>query len=79
MTRQEVEAIALGLPAATRVVQWGGADVYKVKRAVRFSFMDFSTLEKRRRACLREIELNRETAPALSRAPDPARSSTWPS
>lgn len=30
MTRQEVEAIALGLPAATRVVQWGGADVYKV-------------------------------------------------
>ena len=30
MTREEVEAIALGLPAATRVVQWGGADVYKV-------------------------------------------------
>ena len=42
-----------------------GADVYKVKRAVRFSFMDFSTLEKRRRACARELELNRATAPAL--------------
>ncbi|QFR33814.1 bifunctional aminoglycoside phosphotransferase/ATP-binding protein [Ancylobacter sp. TS-1] len=42
-----------------------GADVYKVKRAVRFSFMDFSTLEKRRRACARELELNRATAPDL--------------
>lgn len=30
MTREEVEAAALGLPAATRIVQWGGADVYKV-------------------------------------------------
>lgn len=30
MTREEVEAIALGLPAATKIVQWGGADVYKV-------------------------------------------------
>lgn len=30
MTREEVEAFALALPAATKVVQWGGADVYKV-------------------------------------------------
>ncbi|WP_337187907.1 MmcQ/YjbR family DNA-binding protein [Phenylobacterium sp.] len=30
MTREEVEACALALPAATRVVQWGGSDVYKV-------------------------------------------------
>lgn len=30
MTREEIEAIALALPAATKVVQWGGADVYKV-------------------------------------------------
>ena len=27
-----------------------GKNVYKVKRAVRFPFMDFSTLDKRRRA-----------------------------
>ncbi len=47
------------------VVFLAGADVYKVKRAVRFSFMDFSTLEKRRRACAREIEINRATAPEL--------------
>ena len=30
MTREEVGAIALALPAATHVVQWGGSDVYKV-------------------------------------------------
>ena len=30
MTRAEIEARALALPAATRIVQWGGADVYKV-------------------------------------------------
>jgi predicted DNA-binding protein (MmcQ/YjbR family) len=30
MTRQEVEAVALALPAATKVVQWGGSDVFKV-------------------------------------------------
>ncbi len=30
MTREQVEAAAMALPAATKVVQWGGADVYKV-------------------------------------------------
>ncbi|HEX5377497.1 MAG TPA: MmcQ/YjbR family DNA-binding protein [Phenylobacterium sp.] len=30
MTRQEVGACALALPATTSVVQWGGSDVYKV-------------------------------------------------
>ena len=30
MTREEVEATALALPAVTKVVQGGGADVYKV-------------------------------------------------
>jgi predicted DNA-binding protein (MmcQ/YjbR family) len=30
VTREEVEAFAMGLPAVTSVVQWGGSDVYKV-------------------------------------------------
>ena len=30
MTREEIEAFAMALPAATKVVQWGGSDVYKV-------------------------------------------------
>jgi len=30
MTREEIEACAMALPAVTKVVQWGGSDVYKV-------------------------------------------------
>jgi predicted DNA-binding protein (MmcQ/YjbR family) len=30
MTREQIEATALGFPAVTKVVQWGGSDVYKV-------------------------------------------------
>ena len=30
MTREEIEAFALGLPATTKVIQWGASDVYKV-------------------------------------------------
>ncbi len=47
------------------VVFLAGPDVYKVKRAVRFPFMDFSTLEKRRAACENEILVNRDNAPDL--------------
>lgn len=42
-----------------------GKNVYKVKRAVRFPFMDFSTLDKRRRACERELAVNKADAPGL--------------
>jgi uncharacterized protein len=42
-----------------------GPDVYKVKRAVRFPYMDFSTLEKREAACKAEIAVNRDNAPEL--------------
>lgn len=30
MTRDELEAFALSLPATTKVIQWGASDVYKV-------------------------------------------------
>jgi uncharacterized protein len=42
-----------------------GKDVYKVKRAVRFPFMDFSSLEKRRLFCERELAVNQVNAPGL--------------
>jgi aminoglycoside phosphotransferase family enzyme/predicted kinase len=42
-----------------------GPDVYKVKRAVRFPFMDFSTLDKRHAACVAEIAVNTANAPDL--------------
>jgi aminoglycoside phosphotransferase family enzyme/predicted kinase len=42
-----------------------GEDAWKIKRAVSFPYMDFSTLEKRRVACEREVEVNRRFAPDL--------------
>ena len=44
-----------------------GDRALKLKRAVRFPFLDFSTLEKRKRACEAEIEVNRRLAPNLYR------------
>lgn len=42
-----------------------GDHVFKIKRAVKFDYMDFSTLEKRRKICERELALNKPSAPAL--------------
>lgn len=42
-----------------------GEHVYKMKRAVRFAFLDFSTLAARKAACEAEVALNRRTAPDL--------------
>jgi uncharacterized protein len=42
-----------------------GARAFKVKHAVRFPFLDFSTLEKRRVVCHAEVEANRPFAPEL--------------
>src|ERR1700681_3130679 len=44
-----------------------GERAFKVKRAVRFPFLDFSTLEKRKAACEAEIEVNRAYAPQIYR------------
>ncbi len=41
--------------------------VLKIKRAVRFPFLDYSTLEKRKAACEAEIEVNRLYAPEIYR------------
>ena len=38
---------------------------YKLKRAVTYSYLDYSTLVLRKQACERELSLNRRTAPAL--------------
>lgn len=56
-------------PDEVRVVQThisyvflAGDQVYKVKKAVRFSFLDFSTPERRRHFCHEEVRLNRRLA-----------------
>jgi uncharacterized protein len=50
---------------ANAVVFLAGADVYKVKRSVKFPFMDLSTLDKRREACEAEIAVNKPLAPEI--------------
>ena len=47
------------------IVFLAGAFAYKVKRAVKYNFLDFSTLAKRRAACLNELRVNARTAPQL--------------
>ncbi len=42
-----------------------GERVCKLKRAVAYPYLDFSTADLRRRACEAELVLNRRTAPAL--------------
>lgn len=42
-----------------------GNRAWKLKRAIRYSFLDYSTLDARRRACEAELRLNRRTAPDL--------------
>ena len=44
-----------------------GDRALKVKRAVRFPFLDYSTLAKRKAACEAELEVNRPFAPELYR------------
>ena len=50
-------------------------DAWKVKRPVDFGFLDFRTLEARRRACEDEVRLNRRLAPGVYLGVEPVRSS----
>ncbi len=65
-----------GLPAAARIVRHqthaaivflAGDRALKVKRAVRYPFLDFSSLDKRKAACEAELAINRKFAPQLYR------------
>ncbi len=45
-----------------------GKHAYKIKKPVNLGFVDFTTLEARRRCCEEEIRLNRRLAPSLYEA-----------
>lgn len=47
------------------VILVGPRETLKFKRPVRYSYMDFSTLDQRRMACAREYEVNRPHAPEI--------------
>src|SRR3954464_10271235 len=42
-----------------------GAYAFKLKRAVKYAYLDFSTLALRLASCTAELRLNRRTAPQL--------------
>jgi aminoglycoside phosphotransferase family enzyme/predicted kinase len=52
----------------TAVVFLAGRRAWKLKRAVRFDYLDFSTVERRKMLCEAEVRLNRRTAPTLYRS-----------
>ena len=77
-TEQEVAAFlsqpaSYGEPSATverldthaSLIFLVGARAFKMKRAVAFSYLDYSTLARRKRYCETELELGRRLAPAL--------------
>jgi aminoglycoside phosphotransferase family enzyme/predicted kinase len=49
------------------IVFLAGSRALKLKRAVRFDYVDFSTPEHRRAACAAELRINRRAAPTLYR------------
>src|SRR3954449_6864839 len=44
-----------------------GERAYKVKRAVKFPFLDYSSIARRKAACDAELEVNRRYAPGIYR------------
>jgi aminoglycoside phosphotransferase family enzyme/predicted kinase len=63
------------------VVFLSGERAYKLKRAVRFPYMDFSTAERRHAMCRAEIAINRQLAPEIylgvEEARTPSGKSDW--
>jgi len=49
------------------IVFLAGPRAWKLKRAVRFDYLDFSTADRRKQMCEAEVRLNRRTAPELYR------------
>ena len=56
------------------VVFLSGDRAYKLKRAVKFPYMDFSTAERRRAMCEAEVDINRRLAPEIYLGVEPAGS-----
>ena len=49
------------------IVFLAGTSAWKLKRAVRYDYLDFSTADRRRAMCEAELRINRRTAPDLYR------------
>ena len=63
--RESSDQVVKRIDTHTAAVFLAGQYAYKVKRAVKFPFLDFSTMDKRKAALLSEIEANQPFAPQL--------------
>jgi uncharacterized protein len=67
------KTLGAGLPARRREthMSWvflAGDEAVKLKKPVRFAYLDFSSLRRREKACRAELALNRRLAPDVYRA-----------
>jgi uncharacterized protein len=72
MNQEEIKALMDGMKGKTDLIETHISFViltrdlvYKIKKPMRYSFLDFSTLERRKFFCARELELNRRLAPEM--------------
>ena len=68
LSRRETHGCAEGpkrIDTHGAIVFLAGPNAYKVKRAVRLPFLDYSTLDRRKAACEAEIAVNRANAPDI--------------
>jgi uncharacterized protein len=62
--RRDIDAVQT-IATHASVVFLAGDRAFKLKRAVKYTYLDYSTVELRRQACEAEVALNRRTAPEL--------------
>ncbi len=60
----EIQAVEV-MSTHSSLVFLGKCHVYKIKRPVKYAYMDFTSLEKRKANCEREYELNKSISPEL--------------
>lgn len=71
MTKEEIQTIAQRIKTKgicethTSWVLLTGEFAYKIKKPVNFGFLDYTTKEKRKRFCWKELKLNRRLAPEI--------------
>lgn len=67
MDAEMIERLKKGFEMVETHISWVllGEHVYKIKKPVKFSFLDFSTLEKRRFFCEEEVRLNKRLSPDI--------------
>lgn len=74
MTRTQIDQLMANLPGEVSLIEthisWvllGKERVYKVRKPIRYAFLDFSTMKLRKADCEKELVLNQRTSPDVYR------------